>query len=281
MGGSKMSIKIVNKDKALLQEINEFQEAKKDHVFWWLGQIGFAFLLEGKIIYLDAYLSEHEKRTVEPIIHAENVTNADYVVGTHDHIDHIDKDAWKKIAKASPQAKFIVPKLYEQTLLNEIGVEKSRVIGLDEKTPFEEENILFEAIPSAHEFLDTDESTGLHPYLGIVLTTQTKKIYHSGDTCLYQGYYEKLQKMGKLDLMILPINGRDALRYASNTIGNMTYQEAVDVAGTIRPNLVVPAHYDMFAHNSEDPKNFTEYLEVKYQSSIPYWVGNYGEPVSF
>lgn len=276
-----MAYKIAKCGNELLEEINLFQKEGKNNVFWWLGQIGFVFLLEGKIIYLDAYLSENEKRTVEPIIKPEELTNADYVIGTHDHIDHIDKQAWEKIAKASTHAKFIVPKLYEHTLPKEIGVDKNRIIGLDEKNPFEEQEILFEAIPSAHEFLDTDESTGLHPYLGVVLSTKTKKIYHSGDTCLYQGYYEKLQKMGTLDVMILPINGRDAIRYAKNTIGNMTYQEAVDVAGFIKPKLVVPGHYDMFAHNSENPKNFTDYLEVKYQKSVPYWVGNYGQAVFF
>jgi len=265
----------------LVEEMNTFLKEKRNHIFWWLGQIGFAFLLENKVVYVDAYLSEDKGRQVPPVIAPNEVTNADYIIGTHDHIDHIDKRAWKEMAKASPSARFIVPKLFEKSLPEEIGVDKTRVVGIDEKTPFVEGKFLFEAIPSAHEFLDTDESTGWHPYIGVIITTKEKKIYHAGDTCIYPGIYEKIEKMGKLDLMILPINGRDAIRYAKNTIGNMTFQEAVDLAGAIKPNLVVPAHYDMFAHNSENPQNFVDYLNVKYENKVKSWVGGYGEPVAF
>ncbi len=63
---------------------------------------------------------------------------------------------------------------------------------------------------------------------------------------------------------MLPINGRDAKRLSSGCIGNMTYQEAADLAGALGPRLTIPAHYDMFAENSEDPALFDNYMRVKY-----------------
>jgi len=78
--------------------------------------------------------------------------------------------------------------------------------------------------------------------------------------------------------MFVPINGRDAVRLSSNTIGNMTYQEAVDLAGALQARLVVPAHYGMFAHNSEDPQLFADYLTVKYPDRHC-WIGEPGEAV--
>ncbi|MBR4124638.1 MAG: hypothetical protein IKR13_00405, partial [Victivallales bacterium] len=63
---------------------------------------------------------------------------------------------------------------------------------------------------------------------------------------------------------LLPINGRDAWRLTHDCIGNMTYQEAADLAGLLTPRLTVPAHYDMFPNNQEDPWLFTEYMRVKY-----------------
>jgi L-ascorbate metabolism protein UlaG (beta-lactamase superfamily) len=68
----------------------------------------------------------------------------------------------------------------------------------------------------------------------------------------------------KLDLAFLPINGRDARRLKANCIGNMTYQEAADLAGALKPRVVVPAHYDMFEFNSANPDDFVEYVHVKY-----------------
>jgi L-ascorbate metabolism protein UlaG (beta-lactamase superfamily) len=64
--------------------------------------------------------------------------------------------------------------------------------------------------------------------------------------------------------MFLPINGRDARRLKVNIIGNMTYQEAADLAGALKPGLVVPGHFDMFERNSENPQLFIDYMKVKY-----------------
>ena len=44
----------------------------------------------------------------------------------------------------------------------------------------------------------------------------------------------------------------------------MTYQEAADLAGWLDVPLVIPAHYDMFAMNLEDPQKFLDYMQVKY-----------------
>jgi L-ascorbate metabolism protein UlaG (beta-lactamase superfamily) len=44
----------------------------------------------------------------------------------------------------------------------------------------------------------------------------------------------------------------------------MTYQEAADLAGALRPGLTIPAHYEMFASNSQDPQPFIDYMKVKY-----------------
>ena len=49
---------------------------------------------------------------------------------------------------------------------------------------------------------------------------------------------------------------------------NMTFQEAADLAGELRPGLVIPGHWDMFADNPGDPDAFTDYLAVKYGGGI-------------
>jgi L-ascorbate metabolism protein UlaG (beta-lactamase superfamily) len=58
----------------------------------------------------------------------------------------------------------------------------------------------------------------------------------------------------------------------------MTYQEAVDLAGDIRPRLTVPGHYDMFTGNSEDPAKFARYMDVKFPD-LAYWIGEHGTAV--
>jgi L-ascorbate metabolism protein UlaG (beta-lactamase superfamily) len=249
--------------RALIEEIQSTLLADGQAAFWWLGQHGFVMKLGDTVCYIDAFLSPFPDRLVPPLIRPEEVTNADLVLGSHDHADHIDRDAWPAIAAASPQATFIVPALLRDRVVREVGLADDRVLGVDVDQSVEIGGIAVQGVPAAHEFLDVDPSTGLHPYLGFILEGAGLCIYHAGDTCLYEGMQSILRRWS-FDVAFLPINGRDALRLAANCIGNMTYQEAVDLAGTIRPRLTVPTHFEMFAMNSEDPRLFEEYARVKY-----------------
>ena len=75
---------------------------------WWLGQAGFAFKTPaGRIVYADPYLSDAVQRlhgfkrlSLAPIA-AEEV-EADLVVLTHEHTDHLDPDAVPVIARNNP-----------------------------------------------------------------------------------------------------------------------------------------------------------------------------------
>lgn len=263
----------MKRKKELIDEINSTINADDEISFWWLGQMGFTFKIKDINIYIDPFISEFESRLTEPMFSADELTGADYIIGSHNHLDHIDTEAWIEIAKHSKQTQFIVPRMHIQELCFKMQVNENRFIGLDDGVKVSLGEITVTGIASAHEFLDMDED-GRFPYLGYIIEYKGIKIYHAGDTCIYEGLYEKLRKAAP-DVMIVPINGRDAARYKGNIIGNMTYQEAVDLVGGIRPKLAIPAHYDMFEMNGEDPMKFVDYLNIKYPN-IKTWVGNHG-----
>jgi L-ascorbate metabolism protein UlaG (beta-lactamase superfamily) len=185
------------------------------------------------------------------------------VFGSHDHDDHIDRQAWPAIAKAASGAKFVVPDLLREAIVRDLGLPEHRVLGMDEGISVREMGITITAVPAAHEDLDEDPATGRHPYLGYILCGNGFRLYHAGDTCPYEGMQAKLRRE-PLDLALLPINGRDARRLAAGCIGNMTYQEAGDLAAAIGPGLTIPTHFEMFADNSEAPQRFVDYLRVNY-----------------
>ncbi|MHB9071077.1 MAG: MBL fold metallo-hydrolase [Sedimentisphaerales bacterium] len=233
--------------------------------FWWLGQHGFIIKTGNTVLYIDSFLSEHPRRVIKPPLDPREITNADLVLGTHDHTDHIDRISWPAIAIASPQAKFVVPEALLPKLSDDLAIERSRFIGLNDLKTICLREIKITGIAAAHEFLDYDQENGLYPYLGYIIKANGCCVYHAGDCCIYEGLISKLKKW-PIDVAILPINGRDAKRLSRGCIGNMTYQEAADMAGAIRPSLTIPSHYEMFKENSEDPQLFIDYMKVKYPS---------------
>ncbi len=262
----------------LIREINSCVVEKGRMAFWWLGQLGYVVKLGDTVIYLDMFLTGLNGRTVPPFFAPDEVTNADFILGTHDHIDHIDRGVWYQLSISSPEAVFVVPELLIPGLAKDLGIPQHRFAGLDDGTSFTKNGVKITGIPAAHELLDQDAVTGKYPYLGFVVEGNGCTFYHSGDCCIYEGLQTRLKQWPWIDVMFLPINGRDARRYRENLIGNMTYQEAVDLAGSIRPGLVVPGHYEMFTANSADPWLFKDYLEVKYPG-IDCWIGSHAERV--
>ena len=231
--------------------------------FWWLGQHGFIVKLGSTVLVIDAYLSPSEYRNIPPLVSPEQLTNATGILGTHDHSDHIDRPVWPAMATASPNAVLVIPIAVRESVVAEMMLDPERVVGLNDALSTIIGDLKVTAVPAAHELLSIDPKTGGHEFLGFVIEGNGFCLYHAGDTCIYEGMQAKLRQWN-FDLVFLPINGRDARRLRSNCIGNMTYQEAVDLAGTLRPGLTVPTHFEMFNGNTENPDLFMDYLDAKY-----------------
>ena len=260
---------------ALIEEVDNWSRGPEYLAFWWLGQASVIVKLAGKIIYIDPYLSPEAGRLTPPLLRPDQVTNADLVLCSHDHGDHIDPGSLPGIAAASPQTIFVVPEPTVQRVVA-LGIDIPRIQGMNDAQTFNAAPLSVTAIKAKHEFFDRTPE-GNYQYLGYVLSAGNTYLYHSGDTLTYDGL---LGSLGNYDLSVafVPINGRDAQRYQAGCLGNMTYQEAVDLVGELAPRLAVPMHYDMFANNSEDPGRFLEYLNAKYPK-VNAWVGSPGQRV--
>ena len=218
-------------------------------------------------ICIDYYASEDPDRETSVPIPAEGLNGIDAFLGTHDHIDHIDHESWKIWADTHPEAKFLFPRMHLDAVLND-GVDRANAIGLNDGESVEVGDFTIHAIAASHEFLDRDEETGLYPCLQYIVEANGVRIHHAGDTVRYEGMLPKIRAFGDIDMQLLPINGRDGKRYRNGFIGNMTFQEAADLAGDSGTKLVIPGHWDMFAANSADPREFADYIDAKYGDGL-------------
>lgn len=256
-------IEPIRSGRGLLEEIKETDPAPGQIAVWWLGQSGFLIKSSETTLLIDPYLSEHlttkyqqsdrpHIRMTRAPIRGADLSEIDHVLASHRHSDHLDPGSILDLLKAPSQAKLVLPRSLRQHA-ESLGVHKDRQIGLVAGETFRASGVSVHAVPSAHEGLDTDE-TGCHLYLGFVIEIAGLRLYHSGDTLAYDGLIEAIGSE-PVDVMFLPINGRDPSR---GVAGNMTSAEAVALANGVGPRFIVPHHYDMFTFNTVPVEAFEE-----------------------
>lgn len=237
----------------LLEELARYEPPPSSVVLSWFGQSSVALRLGGATALVDPFLSPHPERLVPPPFAAEEAHGVDLVLVTHDHLDHLDEQALPAIAAASPSAVVVVPQDVVERVA-ELGVERARVRGLPADGRTEIGPVSVDAVPACHGE-GMDDAYRLGPFLGYVVSAGGPRVYHAGDTLVFDGLVERLREL-RVDLALLPINGRDAEREAEGIVGNMNAHEAAQLARDIGADATVPLHWDMFAGNPGDPAAF-------------------------
>ena len=197
--------------------------------------------------------SEYLERLLPIPIVPDSVTDAAWVLITHDHIDRCDPHTLPKIAKASPKAQFIGPSSVLDNL-EKWGVDASRLhqARVDEWLPLGI-GLRVIAIPAAHPEFALD-SQGRDLFVGYLLEHGKKTIYHAGDTSLKQEIIDNIKQHGSVHVAFLPVNEQNFFRQQRGIIGNMIVREAFGFAEEIGAKEVIPVHWDMFAVNWATPK---------------------------
>ena len=246
-------------DRQLIQEIESTKVPYGMLAVWSLGQASFIVKGGDTVVYVDPFaLSDEEvesryglKRLFPSPVGPEQITNADCCLITHEHADHLDPDTIKAMAAANSRTLFVAPNCCLDAM-RECGVSEARLYRAEtDKAVVEEERLSVKPIPAAHEQLELDDE-GFCKYAGYVVRLNGVTWYHAGDTIIYDGLVERLAAE-RIDLALLPINGRDAFRTGRGLIGNMDYREAAELAHLAGFGLTVPMHYDLFAGNTERP----------------------------
>ncbi len=246
--------------RAFVEAIASYAPPAGTAAVWYLGQESVVWKAGGATVWIDPYLSPSQGRRYPPLCAPGDVTEADLVLVTHEHLDHLDPATCAGIAQAAPQARFVAPPACGPLLL-EAGVPAGRVATPRTGEPLQFGPWRVTAVPAAHEQVDWTAERG-HRFVGYVAECDGLACYHAGDTTACDELLAALLPwVGRLDLAMLPINGRDYFRLAANCIGNFTFREAAEVAVRLDPALTVPLHYDLFhGWNDERPGHFVDYL---------------------
>jgi len=206
----------------------------------WLGQAGLFIKTSEAAVLIDPYFSDcvgkiapEKKRRVPAPDFLWNI-KPDFLIFTHDHIDHYDPET----------APHFLSMTHPITVLSPSGVwEKARASGgrhnyvlFNEGTEWSEKGIRFSAVKAVH----SDPNA-----VGVVLEAENKTVYIAGDTLFSKKVIEALPS--SIDMAFLPVNG------AGN---NMNMTDAVRFARLSGAKRAVPVHWGMMDDIDSDAFNF-------------------------
>jgi len=231
----------------------------------WLGQAGFVVEAGSARVVIDPYLSDSleakyrgsvtpHDRMMPPPVTIEELGDVDFVLLTHHHTDHMDPGTLMPLARLRPRARFVAPRASREEALRRTGANEDRLILMDAgETLSPLPGIRITALRAAHETLERD-ANGCFRFLGYGLTIELpgKKpvaLVHTGDTIPFEGQRDEIARL-KPDLLMAPVNGRSAQLAALGIAGNLTLDEAVDLAASAAAPAMIAHHHGMFAFNT-------------------------------
>lgn len=231
----------------------------------YIGQCGFVIFNDKVAFAVDPVLNDlvdENGKTIRnyPPVLAYDELEADYIFCTHDHIDHMAKETLQAVAEIDKETKFIVP----AGCVDEVvgwGIAADRVMGLSDGETMQLEigKLSVKGISAAHPVHQVDVN-GKDHNLVYCFELEGKKLVHLGDTYMTEQLEKALRGLGHLDVLFPPINGRDEEREAKGIIGNLSCEEAAQLADKLRVDLAIPTHFDMVEGNTANPFDFAEAL---------------------
>ena len=156
----------------------------------------------------------------DKVIDYSQMPKADYILITHDHYDHLDKEAIRLLTKESTQL------IMNQASAKALGKGKSMANG--DKLQ-QTADISVEAVPA---YNITKGHTQFHPKgrdNGYILSIDGMRIYIAGDT----EDITEMVNVKDIDIAVLPCNQPYT----------MTPEQVIKVARLISPKVLFPYHY--------------------------------------
>jgi len=198
----------------------------------WTGHAGFKILHGNKKMYIDPYKLSNKY---------ENIVDADIVLITHNHFDHLSIEDLKNIIN---ERTVIVS---AQECLSQLKSLKVKdLIGMDPRNNEKLDDLVVEAVPAYN--VNKDFHPKADKKIGFIIEFGNDRIYHTGDSDIIPE-----MKDTNSTIVLIPVSGTYV----------MTAEEASKAVNElINPKIAIPMHYGTIVGNKEDAIRFSELVTV-------------------
>ncbi|QMT30981.1 MBL fold metallo-hydrolase [Alysiella filiformis] len=171
----------------------------------------------------------------------------DWVVYTHAHYDHLDKDVVQYFIKNQPNIQYLVP-LGLGAYLRDWGVADSQIHELDWWQTLDLHGATFHVLPARHDAARTPFDAKKSLWASWALTTPTEKIYFSGDSSYAPHFAEIGARFGGFDLAFVE-NGQYNELWEDN---HMFPTQTVQAAADLKAQRWMPIHWGAYPLSTHD-----------------------------
>jgi L-ascorbate metabolism protein UlaG (beta-lactamase superfamily) len=203
-------------------------------------------LASGKTLLTDPWFkNSFIWRAVGPAFSQEQVGRIDYMLSSHNHLDHIDQPS---LALAKEQGSIVIGSEAVASRAQKSGVKETVPLAPGQEKNFKDFSI--KATPAFHP-LAKDA-------VGFLIKADGKQIYFSGDTRADARLTDFLLNAGAIDLAFLQIS---CARYFGKDDGLNVFT-AAELAKAIKAKIAVPMHlHARFKRDEGGVEKFKELLK--------------------
>jgi L-ascorbate metabolism protein UlaG (beta-lactamase superfamily) len=216
----------------------------------YLGHSSFEMDLEGKRVLFDPWLETRAngiERQLPPAVSAREIKRCDFVLVSHEHVDHCSDASVGEILKTT-FAQVIAP---EQTLSELPSVPQRHRISAFVGDSFSMQGVDFRIVNAKHP-------QSFYP-VGFVVSRNGKSVYFAGDT--YDNY-----DMSSIDcdIAMIPIGGT----YTMDILG------AITALKRLKCSYAVPMHYNTWPKINANVGEFQKRVKQDCKcTAIPLQIG--------
>ena len=222
----------------------------------WIGHSTFLLQVDGLNILTDPIFSERAspvsfagpKRTTPPAMSVEQLPPIDIVLISHNHYDHLDKPSIKALQSKQPgnPPSYYVP-LGQKAWFDKLGV--SQVTELDWWAKAKVGNATVHAVPVQHWSSRSPFDRNKTLWAGFVIDSSSLRTLFVGDSGYSNDFKTIAQRLGKVDLALVPIGAYDPRWFMKSA--HMNPEEALQAVQDVGAKRAIGMHWGTFSLTDE------------------------------